>query len=289
MHTPGFSYPADLLSFSVAMLQRLHLPESLDGSVWRYAHAASANRRHRHAELELNLVTRGRGTYLLGNRRYEIRRGDLLWLFPAQEHVLFEQSPDFAMWVAVFRRRAVKRAATDAATRPLLQRSLPGDTCRRLPLPELARFEDLFAELADSSAAAGLINAGLGYALLHAWNCFQHAAEVPMQELHPAVERAARLLRDDDVTVSVDELAERAGLSSTRLSRLFKQQTGSSLVDFRNRQRMERFQQLYHDGPQRTMLDAALEAGFGSYPQFHRVFRQLLGCSPKDYARRHRA
>jgi AraC-like DNA-binding protein len=31
------------------------------------------------------------------------------------------------------------------------------------------------------------------------------------------------------------------------------------------------------------MLAAALEAGFGSYPQFHRIFRRVMGCSPGEY------
>jgi AraC-like DNA-binding protein len=67
---------------------------------------------------------------------------------------------------------------------------------------------------------------------------------------------------------------------------LFKQQTGVALVDFRNRQRVERFLQIYGTGQRLTMLDAALEAGFGSYPQFHRVFKRVIGCSPGRYRRR---
>ncbi len=114
------------------MLQRLKLPANLDGMAWRYANPAGANRGHHHAELELNLVTRGTGTYLLGNRHYQIRRGDLLWLFPTQEHVLIEQTPDFEMWIVVFRRRLIKRSAIDPAALPLQQRSFSGDTCRRL-------------------------------------------------------------------------------------------------------------------------------------------------------------
>lgn len=270
------------------MLQRLQLPTPLDGSVWRYASLASANRRHHHVELELNLVTRGRGTYLLGNRRYEICRGDLLWLFPAQEHVLSEQSSDFQMWVAVFRRRVIKRSAIGPGARALLQRSYTGDACRRLKQHDLIRFEELFEELSTADEA-GLMNAGLGYALLHAWKCFERASEVPVRELHPSVERAARLMQDesaDTAEANLVELAHRAGLSASRLSRLFKQQTGSTLVDFRNRQRVERFRRLYASGEHHTLLSAALESGFGSYPQFHRVFRQVVGCSPKEYARR---
>jgi len=273
------------------MLQRLKLPSNLDGKAWRYSNPARANRRHHHAELELNLVTRGTATYLLGNRRYQIRRGDLLWLFPSQEHVLIEQTPDFEMWIVVFRRRLIKRSAIDATSLPLLQRSLAGDACRRLRQQDLSRFEELFAQLADNDQEPGLLNAGLAYGLLQAWKCFDTAGEVPARNLHPAVERTAKLLlSEQDSYYSLAQLAHRAGLSPSRLSRIFKQQTGLSIVAFRNRQRIERFLEHYELGRDSaspsTLLEAALDAGFGSYPQFHRVFRQLVGCSPAEYQRR---
>lgn len=267
------------------MRQKLHIPAERDGILWRYAHAASANRSHTHAELEFNLVTRGSGTYLLGNRRYRIHHGDLLWLFPSQEHVLIDQSPDFAMWIAVFRRKTIRRAATDAASHQLLRRSLQGDACRRLNQNDLRRTEELFTDLLAAEERADLYNAGISYILLHAWLCFERAANVTVEDVHPAVERAARLIRDQPASVSLDALSHHAGLSPARLSRLFKRQTGFALTEFRNRQRLERFLHLYGAGQRQTMLDAALEAGFGSYPQFHRIFRRLMGCSPAEYRR----
>lgn len=274
------------------MLQRLKLPENLDGKAWRYANPAGANCRHHHAELELNLVTHGSGTYLLGNRQYQIRRGDLLWLFPAQEHVLFEQTPNFQMWIVVFRRRLIRRTAVDPSSLPLLQRSFAGETCRRLRQPELARFEELFSVLSENKDEPGLLNASLAYALLHAWKCFEQAGEVPARNVHPAVESTARLLLSDENSYSLPQLARRAGLSAPRLSRLFKQQTGLSIVQFRNRQRMQRFLERHEagddSGRKSTLLEEALAAGFGSYPQFHRVFREVTGCSPAEYQRRHR-
>ena len=265
------------------MRQQLNLPSGVDGNLWHYRNSGRANAMHHHAELEFNLVTHGAGLYLLANRKYQIRRGDLLWLFPAQEHVLIEQTPDFEMWIGVFRPKAVRRMAVDASAKVLRQADPAGEYCRRLSQRALARLESLFVEIAATRERSGLFNAGLSYALLGTWQHFEQAADVPVHDVHPAVEKAARLVRDETTALSLEQIARRAGLSATRLSRLFKQQTGVALVDFRNRQRIERFLELYGTGQRRTMSDAALEAGFGSYPQFHRIFKRVIGCSPGDY------
>ncbi len=290
------------------MRQKLELPKLLDGNLWHYRHRGR-NAMHRHAELELNLITSGSGLYLLENRKYEIRRGDLLWLFPAQEHVLVEQSADFEMWIGVVKPKAIARIATDDSAKILRQKNPAGDFCRRLPQPALARLERLFSEIVAADGApstrsarlesgnpraeqvlgapqAGLFNAGLAYAFLIAWQQFEQAADVPVRDVHPAVEKAARIIRHESNLLGLNELARRAGLSSHRLSRLFKQQTGVALVDFRNRQRVEKFLEFYGTGQRRTMLDAALEAGFGSYAQFHRVFKRARGCSPVEHRRK---
>src|SRR5215471_10756913 len=130
------------------MRQLLKLPAGLDGNLWHYRQLGRTNAMHHHAELEFNLVTRGTGLYLLANRKYQIRRGDLLWLFPAQEHVLIEQSPDFEMWIAVARPKAVRRLTTDAGARILREADPDGEYCRRLPQPAFARLETLLNEVA---------------------------------------------------------------------------------------------------------------------------------------------
>jgi AraC-like DNA-binding protein/quercetin dioxygenase-like cupin family protein len=273
-----------LLSFSVAMRQQLDLPADWDGNLWCYRQHGR-NAMHHHDELEFNLISQGTGLYLLANRKYKIRRGDLLWLFPAQEHVLIEQSPDFKMWIGVFKPKLVRRIATDGTAQTLREANPAGEYCRRLSQRDCARLQTLFDEVIATQNRAGLFNAGLGYSLATAWRCFEQAVDVPVQDVHPAIEKAARLIRDDTATLSVSEIARRAGLSATRLSRLFKEQTGVALVDFRNRQRIENFLRLYGTGQRLTMLDAALEAGFGSYPQFHRVFKRVMGCAPGKHLR----
>ncbi len=279
-------FAADLLSFLVVMRQQLKLPNQLDGNLWHYQQEGRANAMHHHAELEFNLVTQGEGLYLLANRKYQIRRGDLLWLFPAQEHVLIEQSADFAMWIGVAKPKTVQRLASDDNAKVLRQKNPAGEFCRRLAQPALLRLETMFAEIVATRERCGLFNAGMNHALLTAWQLFESAANVPIHDVHPAVEKAARLIQQESNLLNLAELAQRSGLSAHRLSRLFKQQTGMALVDFRNRQRVEKFREIYGAGQRRTMLDAALAAGFGSYAQFHRVFKRVTGSSPREQRRK---
>jgi AraC-like DNA-binding protein len=81
------------------------------------------------------------------------------------------------------------------------------------------------------------------------------------------------------------EMAGRVNISLSRLARVFKAEMGMSLVEYRNRLRLDRFSVLVDRGGT-NLLEAALAAGFGSYAQFHRVFRALRHTTPREYLRR---
>jgi AraC-like DNA-binding protein len=131
-----------------------------------------------------------------------------------------------------------------------------------------------------------VFNQGLAYAVARACTALWSPAEAPSEQtVHPAVLRAARILREDSETNSLDAVARRCGLSADRLARLFGAQMGLSFSEFRNRARVERFLQIYGTGRRYSLTEAALQSGFGSYSQFQRVFKQHCGRSPLEYAR----
>ena len=102
---------------------------------------------------------------------------------------------------------------------------------------------------------------------------------------HPLVREATRLLVADP-TLSCAALAEHLGVSTTTLARTFKRKAHTSIVDHRNELRLARFLGRV-DARGQNLLEAALEAGFGSYAQFHRVFRARLGTGPREYLQDH--
>jgi AraC-like DNA-binding protein len=253
--------------------------------------ATGLSERHRHAELELHLVLGGPGTYLVGDERLLAEPGTVLWVPPEVDHVLLDAQRGFQRWMILVRATSIRALLGKNVARDLLKRRVANRLCRTLPRPAARALAALYAEVRDQGfESTALHNAGIEFAVARTWVLFSRTVATPhAAELHPAVARAARILRDSDSMPSMDELGRQSGLSVSHLSRLFREEVGLSVTEFRNRRRVERFLELFGDGQGRSLTDAALAAGFGSYPQFYRVFQGIMGCSPANHARRVRA
>jgi AraC-like DNA-binding protein len=92
---------------------------------------------------------------------------------------------------------------------------------------------------------------------------------------------------DENPTRRGKDLAIEFGVSPGHLARAFKREMGLSLVDYRNRKRIDRFwDTLRRRGRAYSLKQAAFEAGFGSYAQFNRIHKKLVGVGPRLGARR---
>jgi AraC-like DNA-binding protein len=275
-----------MLSYFVVMKAILSIPVPQQGVVSKGNARLRMKSSHCHKELEFNLVLRGSSSYLLDKRRYFLGPDTVVWLFSQQEHILLESSNDFEMWIVVFRPELLQQICMSPSYQILLEGNPPGSFCKRIAPPEAAEVDRLLSRLTENDQDIPLFNTGLAYALTLAWSMYSATMDIPPNaDLHRAVENAVYLLKRDPLIKDLETLASRAGLSPGRLSRLFKQQVGVSMVQFRNRLRIERFIQVYQKGRRKSILQAALDAGFGSYPQFHREFVRIMGCSPAAFRR----
>lgn len=275
-------------------LPRLLVPPHIDGVIIhsdlrpsRFFSSGSteeASAPHRR-ELALHLGVGGTARFLVDGRHVRLQANSLLWIRPRQSYLLIDASRGFSAWLLVFRTRCVRRVCTHPRPHPLLEQGGSEVMLRRLPAPRARGLASLYADV-PVGAGRDVFNAGLAYALARSWHAYHEASQAILtSEVHPAVRKAAWLLRDLDAPLDNTSLAERCGLSPQRLSRLFKRQMGTPLSEFRNRQRLERFLARLHEAPDANLMQLALEVGFGSYAQFHRVFKQHMGPSPARFRR----
>lgn len=84
--------------------------------------------------------------------------------------------------------------------------------------------------------------------------------------------------------LSVDALAEAAGLSATHFRRVFVRETGHSPAEYLRRIRLERAKKLIAAGDL-TLTEIALECGLGSSAYLSATFSGAFGVSPGAYRR----
>ena len=80
---------------------------------------------------------------------------------------------------------------------------------------------------------------------------------------------------------SVDALAEKLGITSRHLARLFERHVGASPQQVATTRRVQRAKRLL-DTTDDTMTEIAFRAGFGSVRRFNAAFSDLYGRSPSS-------
>ncbi len=276
-----------------AILQELIYDSLREGAVWpfdrRYIRPP-----HFHGQVELLLIRSGQATLRLGTRAEVVRARQLCWVLPGVPHVMVGFSDDFDMWVVEL----------DAEVAGASWRAM---TCA----PEFcgattdSPFSGWAAALGDQLAGRSTVEVGAedmrGLAALasHVW--VTESPDEARGALRALCDRALRIsLPSADVRreASVGQLASclllasplldreavaaELGVSTGFLSRTFHRDLGVTFVEHRARTRVAHFLALVHDA-RRNLLSAALDAGFGSYSQFHRIFTRVSGSRPSDY------
>lgn len=87
-----------------------------------------------------------------------------------------------------------------------------------------------------------------------------------------------------DTALTIDELAEEAGLSPFHFARAFKRSMGEPPHRFVQRRRVERAKDLIRDG-RMSLAEVALACGFSSQSHFTARFREFTGVTPGTVGR----
>jgi transcriptional regulator GlxA family with amidase domain len=84
--------------------------------------------------------------------------------------------------------------------------------------------------------------------------------------------------------LTLDEIAARAATSTRTLNRRFREQTGTTPMQWLHRSRIRRAQRLL-ETTSHSVEWIANEVGVGSPTSFRDLFKRLVGTSPRDYRR----
>ncbi|MBW4840893.1 MAG: helix-turn-helix transcriptional regulator [Paenibacillaceae bacterium] len=82
--------------------------------------------------------------------------------------------------------------------------------------------------------------------------------------------------------LTLAELSDLVQLSTYYLTRVFKQATGYTVIEYFNKLKMDKAKELILDSDKK-IKDVALELGFADEFYFSRIFKRTEGISPSEF------
>ncbi len=230
----------------------------------------------------LNLTLQGEGIIYHGDQHIRCQQGDML-LFPPGEVHHYGRHPEAAEWYhqwVYFRPRAYWQ---EWLTWPAVFGKTGHYRPDEVSMPVMAR---LFSEIVAVGQQRGRYQELLGMNLLE--QLLIRRAEALSASRHQPIDsrilavcqHIVENLADRDLTVA--RLAQHACLSASRLSHLFRQQLGVSVLAWREDQRISRARLLLST-TRMPVAAVACNVGFEDQLYFSRVFRKCTGVSPSEF------
>ncbi len=225
---------------------------------------------HTHDYFELEFLTLGKAVHHLNAEQYEIGKGSVLFLTPADCHWV-DFDGEAILWNISFTERAIsEKTLKRVYDVSQYHRTVDDETLQKL--------EESAALLKKETETTGFVQPLLEYVLSLILPEGQPEQITPVKN---ALYFAQTRFRDDP---TLAQAAELACLSPVYFGHLFKKTYGASFSEYINRQKTECAKTLLSGGL--SVSQTCFESGFNSLSNFLKVFKAATGVSPKEYQKR---
>ncbi len=262
-----------------------------------HGHPRVMLRPHWHAQVEVNYIMRGHVHYRMGAHDLTLSAGQICLFWGGQPHRM-DYSSDDSIYagahlplVHFFSMRlpaAVSGMLMSGATMLTSQT----DAADRENFPRWFKYVTSGEEVKAQHAVEELLLRIQRIFMEHYETISPGETTAPSTETgtpSPAVVKmcdfiAANFLEELDAT----DIAEAAGLHPKYAMNLFRKSTGMTLIKYLTLLRLSHAQaKLMHSGD--SILQVAMDSGFGSVSAFNKAFRSTAGMPPSDFRRDTRA
>lgn len=227
----------------------------------------------------LFLVTAGKGIFIIDGNEYPVHQGNSVMLFPYSSikvvpypNVMFEYK-----WVEV---TGFEIAVTISRTNFSKVRPVAPE----IPVDNFAQYFDVADDSSDSVYSACRTNGKVLILLSYYIQYYpsQKSAETDyIMQARDYIERNFR-----DVSCTVKSVADKIQIDRTYLYRLFKEETGFSVIEYINNCRIGRACAMLTNTSVQ-IKDVALSVGFSDQLYFSKVFRKIKGTTPTEYRKKY--
>lgn len=227
----------------------------------------------------LFLVTAGKGIFIIDGIEYPVKRGNSVMLFPyssisvkAYPNIMFEYK-----WVELtgFEIAVMISRTNFSKSRPVAP---------EIPVESLFQYFDVCDDNSDTVYAACRTNGKVLILLSYYIQYYPSRKSTDTDYIMQARDYIERNFRD--VSCTVKSVADKVQIDRTYLYRLFKEETGFSVIEYINNCRIGRACTMLNNTDVQ-IKDVALSVGFSDQLYFSKVFRKLKGITPTEYRKKY--
>ncbi|HEU4607070.1 MAG TPA: AraC family transcriptional regulator [Chitinophagaceae bacterium] len=255
---------------------------------------------HRHTETQITWIVNGEGTLIIGNNMLPFRSGDLFVIGANQPHV-FKNDPSYFI-----PNNRKKIHSLNIFFNPV------GYLSQLLEFPEMLGIKKFihssrFGLQASEKDAAKLAeqflkirNCSAGFRLAYFIELLQVMANLKgwqflsTESFEYAITDTEGLRMNDiyqytmdhfTEVISLEQIAAVACLTPQSFCRYFKKHTSKTYINFLNEVRINEACKKFMEKNYESIGNVAYQCGFNSVVSFNRVFKGIMGKTPRDFIR----
>lgn len=254
---------------------------------------------HTHDFVEIKYIVDGEATEYIGDKSYEVKRGDLLFIPYGVTHA-FTPKKQFCYYNICFAPEVMaKRISSRQEALDLLPLTTLNEiqeesfSVGKLIFEEEERqwleciLKDMLSEYVEKNFDRHAVIESYMTVLLAKITRKARQGSVERKE-YDGVWRALAEFIDENLNqkLTLSALAEKCFYNPSYFSRAFKKKFGVSLVEYIGKERAKAAAELLLS-TQCSMEEIAYRCGFGDKTGFYRVFEKQYGCTPSKYRQLH--
>lgn len=248
--------------------------------VWRYSNRIKRTLQHH----EILLITSGKGYIMNKNKKHKVKSGMLFYICPEVEHSIEADIEEPISFLSVHFSYSSVNFNGDKWSIKNENESLQLHSMQQLK--DYYQIENLFRRLVEAWIAKLPSYEFISKTL------FQQLIFEIIENLRNKNENYAASLKVGKIIefmhenvnskITLTELAEMVQLSPTYLSRIFKQTTEYSIIEFFNKIKVDKAKEMIIEGDKK-MKEIAQLLGFTDEFYFSRIFKRIEGTSPSEF------
>lgn len=255
---------------------------------------------HWHSEFEINFIISGCAEFICGDNKFITGEGDIIIVPPNMLHAIYPYENRRQLYdTIVFNAEMLGTSENDRSAAECIKPLANGSSeINALITKEHIYYGELKTTVENVfSCAKGntprldmLMKSELLRFFWLLWESgdISRTAENTVsrsEAIRPAIEYMNENFSEN---ITVEQLAATVNLSKSYFMCRFKEAAGVGAIEYLSQIRIKKACEILSE-TNKTVSETACECGFGNLSNFNRQFRNIVGCTPKEYRKINRA